>query len=93
MCFKNASQTLNQIEKSLPTYFYWDSIIKTANDESPQKTNRIIVTQPTGNVWEFENEWRHKLTDCCVDSKQCFCAFTCYCCLIMELYSRTGWGN
>ena len=55
-----------------------------------QICNRIVVTQPTGNVWEFENEWRHTLFNCCVDSKQCFCAFTCYCCFVMELFSRTG---
>ena len=56
---------------------------KTKNYENLHP-GRVIVTQPTGNVWDFENGWKHKLSKCCVNKKQCFCAFCCYCCFLME---------
>jgi hypothetical protein len=32
---------------------------------------RIVQAQPTGNVWEFENEWNSSVCSCCYDVGNC----------------------
>ncbi|RNA14702.1 cornifelin isoform X2 [Brachionus plicatilis] len=59
------------------------------NYEQPHP-GRVIVTEPKGNAWEYENEWTQTLFDCCTNAKICFCAFVCPWCFWCELFSRTG---
>ncbi|CAF0817575.1 unnamed protein product [Rotaria sp. Silwood1] len=49
-----------------------------------------IRTQPTGNVWTFENEWSNGICGCCSDLGTCCFAYWCCPCFLCKLHARTN---
>ncbi|CAF0822635.1 unnamed protein product [Adineta steineri] len=49
-----------------------------------------VQTQPTGNVWDFENEWSTAVCGCCYDVGVCCRAHWCFPCFMCQLHARTN---
>ncbi|CAF0708870.1 unnamed protein product [Brachionus calyciflorus] len=49
----------------------------------------IVATEPTENVWKYENEWSNGFCDCCISPKICCLAFFCLPCFSCYTFKRT----
>lgn len=47
-----------------------------------KKNSRVVVAQPTRDVWDYENHWNKGLSDCCDDVKECCYAYFCFICYV-----------